>query len=114
MITSQKIKIVSEINDKVSANAKNISCILEENKLLKKENEDLKDRIGRIEQTQLSNNALITGIPEQTLEPYATTKQRILDTLTAAISNAKSISQESAIEEATAIEISYCTRLGKY
>ena len=49
MITNQKAEIVSEINDKVEVNAKNISRILEENKVLKKENDNLKGRFSRIE-----------------------------------------------------------------
>ena len=68
------MEIVSEINDKVEVNAKNISCILEENMVLKKENDNLKGRLSRIEQMQLSNN--ISGMPEQKWESYEATKNK--------------------------------------
>ena len=114
VITNQKAEIVSEINDKVEVNAKNISCILEENKMLKKENDNLKGRLSRIEQIQLSNNILISGIPEQKWEPYETTKQRIYDTFASAMSNVNPNNADTALREATTIEISYCSRIGKY
>ena len=44
------------------------------NQILKKENEHLKTRLDHIEQSQLSNNVIHTGIPEGPYEPYNTTK----------------------------------------
>ena len=63
---------------------------------------------------QLSNNILMSGIPEQKWEPYEATKQRIYDTFTSAMSNANPNNTDTALREATTIEISYCSRIGKY
>ena len=63
VITHQKTEIVSEINEKVEKNSQDIMQILEENKILKKENthlqttiSGLKDQLAKIETFQLSNN----------------------------------------------------------
>ena len=51
-----------------------MSCISQKNQYLRKENEALKSRIDKIEQDQLWNNILLTGIPEGPFEPYNITK----------------------------------------
>ena len=63
---------------------------------------------------QLSNNILISGIPEQKWELYEATKQRIYDTFASAMSNVNPNNADTALREATTIEISYCSRIGKY
>ena len=45
IITNQKEEIISEINFKVDTNSKNIIRVLEENKELKRKNDELKDRV---------------------------------------------------------------------
>ena len=84
-ITEQKNEIVCEISKKVEVNSKNISRILEENKVLKRKNNELKDQIGKIETSQLSNNTIITGIPEQPFEAYDKTKKQIHETIAQAL-----------------------------
>ena len=54
----------AEIKKSVERNSADILAVLTENKLLRKENNDLKDRISRIESAQLCNNVIISGIPE--------------------------------------------------
>ena len=73
MITNQKKEIVSEINEKVEVNATDIKKLVTENKHLRVECDGLKDRLSKIETSQLSNNVIVTGIPEQTWEPYECT-----------------------------------------
>ena len=70
----------AEIEKSVTKNRLDIVTVLNENKLLRKENDELKDRISSIESTQLCNNVILTGIPEQQWEPYEVTKQRVFDT----------------------------------
>ena len=53
----------AEIEKSVTKNRLDIAAVLHENKLLRKENDELKDRISRIESTQLCNNVILTGIP---------------------------------------------------
>ena len=67
-------EITSEIKTTVTKNSLDIVKILHENKLLHKENNELKDRISKIETLQLCNNVIITGVPEQQWEP---SKQQI-------------------------------------
>ena len=63
-----------------------------------------KDRLDRLETAQLSNNVIITGIPEQQWESYTLIKQRVYDTIAAS----KGTSNDpEAITEARKIEISY-------
>ena len=57
---------------------------------------------------------LISGIPEQKWEPYEATKQRIYDTIASAMANANPSCADNALREASSIEISYCTRIGKH
>ena len=48
---------------------------------LKKENNGLKEQLNQIEKSQLKNNVITSGIPEQQWETYSTTKQRVHDTI---------------------------------
>ena len=82
-----------------------------ENTVLKKENEQLKSRLDRIEQSQLSNNVIIMGIPEGPYEPYATTKLRVQEML-AVTSNSEDA--EADLIKAKEIDLSSCNRVGKF
>ena len=70
VITNQKKEIVSEINEKVEVNATDIQKLVTENTHLRVECDGLKVRLSKIESSQLSNNVIVMGIPEQTWEPY--------------------------------------------
>ena len=74
VLKEQKAEIISEINVKVDHNSEQIPCLIDENTELRRENKDLKDHVGKIEATQLSNNIIITGIPKQPFETYEETK----------------------------------------
>ena len=65
----------------------------------------------KLESLQLTNNVIITGIPEQQWESYVLMKQRVYDTIAA--SKGTSNDQEH-VNEVRKIEITYCTRIGKY
>ena len=114
VITNQKKEIVSEINEKVEVNTIDIQKLVAENKYLRGECDGLKNRLSKIETSQLSNNVIVTGIPEQTWEPYECTKQRVYDTISSAIIASDPSKENSALEEARAMDIAYCTRVGKY
>ena len=114
VITNQKKEIVSEINGKVEVNSTDIKKLVTENKHLRVECNGLKDRLSKIETPQLSNNVIVMGIPEQTWEPYECTKQRVYDTISSAIAALDPSKKDTALDEAMAMDIVYCTRVGKY
>ena len=110
-ISSQKLEIKDLLAARIEENSKKVQRVLEENVTLRKENVSLKERLDRIESAQLSNNVIITGIPEQQWENYDLTKQQVIDTVAAS----KGTSNDPiALEEAQKVEISYCTRVGRY
>ena len=41
--------------------------------------------MSQIEKSQLENNVLISGQPEQPWEPYEQTKERVIDTIAASL-----------------------------
>ena len=82
---------------------------MEENKLLRKENKDLKERLTKIELAQLGINVIISGMQEQRWESYSTTKDRVYDTITAAMGRDD---LEATLLEAKKIEISCYNRIG--
>ena len=52
-----------------------------------------------IESSQLANNVIITGVPEQQWEPYEGTKQHVLDTIAASMrNNSDDERQQNALE----------------
>ena len=73
-ISKQKDEIKQELTDKIKTNLKQLQKISAENQSLKKENETLKSRMEALEQNQLVNNVILTGIQEGPFEPYSTTK----------------------------------------
>ena len=62
---------------------------------------------------QLSNNIIVTGIPEQPFKTYEKTKQRIYDVIVEAINNSDPTQEISAMNTAKNIDITYCSRVGK-
>ena len=110
-ITSRSSEIAEKLNLKIDANTERISQMINENKLLRRENASLKERITKIESNQVRNNIIISGIPESKWEPYDTTVARIYDTIAAAFSSGDI---DRALEEARQIEIVCCNRIGRY
>ena len=110
-ITRQKDELQKELIHKIDSNTKQLSFISEENKLLRKENTELKSRLDTIEQNQLRNNVLVSGIQEGPYEQYNTTKLRIQEMIAVTI-NSGNVVQD--LETAKGIEIIDCKRLGKY
>ena len=110
-ITSKSGEIAEKLNHKIEANTGKISQVIQENKLLHRENATLKERISKIESNQVRNNIIISGIPEGKWETYDTTVSRIYDTIATAFSIGDI---DQAMEEARQIEIVCCNRIGKY
>ena len=76
-ISKQKDNIKQDLTDKIEKNTTQLIEINKENKVLRKENNKLKSRLDHIEQNQLSNKVIITGIPEGPYEQYSITKLRV-------------------------------------
>ena len=78
----------SELKDSLTQQIQEKNCklqqVLTRNVALRKEDIALKDRLNHIETAQLSNNVIISGIPEQQWESYELTKQRVFDTTASA------------------------------
>ena len=110
-ITKQKEELQKELIHKIDSNTKQLSSISEENKLLRKENTELKSRLDTIEQNQLRNNVLLSGIQEGPYEQYNTTKLRIQEMIAITINSGNAVQD---LETAKGIEIIDCKRLGKY
>ena len=110
-ITSQREALRTTFTHQINKNDMKVQQVLNENMELKQENKDLKERLDKLESLQLLNNVIITGIPEQQWESYTLTKQRVHDTLLA--SKGINHDQDQGNEERE-IEITYCTRIGKY
>ena len=110
-ITKQKEELQKELVHKIGSNTKQLSLISEENKLLRQENTELRSRLDMIEQSQLRNNVLVTGIQEGPYEQYSTTKLRIQEMIAVTI-NSGNVAQD--LETAKSIEITDCKQLRKY
>ena len=74
-LIQHKEEITQQLKSDIQVNKENILRIVTENTCLKRENTILKERLSQIEQNELKNNVIITGIPEQQWETYNTTKQ---------------------------------------
>ena len=61
--------------------------------------------------SQLENNIIISGQPEQPWEPYKSTKERVINTIATTLSSSN---DNSARQEASKVEISYCSRVGRH
>ena len=71
----------------------------------------MKSRLDRIEQSQLSNNVIITGIPEGPYEQYSITKLRVQEMIAHTIDSGD---VNDHLKKAKAIEIKRCSRVGKF
>ena len=89
-ISKQQEEIKNELVDKIENNSKQLHKNTVENQYLKKENETLKSRMEALEQNQLTNNVILTGVQEDPFEPYSTTKLRVHEMTAATISSGNS------------------------
>ena len=71
----------------------------------------MKSRLDRIEQSQLLNNVIITGIPEGPYEQYSITKLRVQEMIAHTIDSGD---VNDDLKKAKAIEITRCSRVGKF
>ena len=110
-ITKQKVELQQELVNKIDANSQQLTSISHENRLLRKENDALKVRLDKIEQDQLRNNVLLTGIPEGPFEDYSITKLRVQEMLAILINSGDAAKD---LETAKQADITNCRRLGKY
>ena len=110
-ISKQKEELKQDLTDKIDKNTIQLIEVSNENKILRKENEDLKTRLDHIEQNQLSNNVIITGIPEGPYEQYSTTKLRVQEMIVVTIDSGDA---DADLVKAKGIEITSCTRIGRF
>ena len=111
VIVTEKGEFTESLSTKIEVNSTNINQLLEENRRLRWENSDLRERISKIEMAQLNNNIIISGMPEQPWEPYEVTKERI----TEVIASSMGLKDDPITkEEAKKVEIMCCSRLGTY
>ena len=85
-VLESKNDIRKYLTDKVENSMQMIQLILDENKTLKRENDKLKERMSQLEKSQLENNVLISGQPEEPWETYDRTKERVLETIATSLS----------------------------
>ena len=111
VISKQKEEIKHELIDKIDKNTTKLVEIRHENRILRKENESLKSRLDRIKQNQLSNNVIITGIPEGPYEQYGITKLRVQEMIAVTIDSGD---REDDLTKAKEIDITSCNRVGRY
>ena len=109
-ITTNQHDMTDKLMGKIDHNSSKLAEVAEENKYLHKENTALKDRLIKIELNQLGNNVIITGMQEQHWKNYETTKERVYDTIAAAMGSDAS----TALETARKVKISCCNRVGRY
>ena len=110
-ITTKQRETSLELTNQISCNTEKLNTCLVENKILKKENEDLKECLTQIELAQLGNNMIISGMQEQPWETNDTTKEKVIDTIVAAMGGED---KEAAQLEARKIDITCCSRTGRY
>ena len=110
-ITIQQKDVSTVLTKKICESDHKIKTCLEDNKLLRKENKDLKERLTKIELAHLGNNVIISGMQEQRWESYSTTKDRVYNTIEAAMGGDD---LAATLLEAKKIEIFCCNRIGPY
>ena len=110
-ISKQKEELKHELVDKIDKNTSKLIEISHENKILHKENEQLKTRLDCIEQNQLSNNIIIMGIPQGPYEQYSTTKLQVQEMIAVTIDSGDA---DADLAKAKGIEITSCSRMGKF
>ena len=104
-ISKQRDEIKNELITKIDKNTTKLVEISQENKTLRKENESLKSRLDRIEQSQLMNNVVITGIPEGPYEQYSITKLRVQEMIAITIDSGN---RDDDLNKAKEIDITSC------
>ena len=75
LLLRQQDEITQKVSSQIETNNSSINAILEENKILKWQYSLLNNRLNKIETNQLSNNVIITGVPEEPWETYSSTQQ---------------------------------------
>ena len=110
-ISKQKEEVQHELSNKIESNIRQLSTIAEENKYLRRENDQLKHRLTKIEKAQLGYNVTITGIQEGPFEPYQMTKLHIQEMIATTIDSGDT---NKDLESAKKIEITCCSRVGKF
>ena len=111
MIVTEKQEFTDSLVTKVETNTTSINQLLEENRRLHQENSDLRERLSRIEMTQLNNNIIANGMPEQPWEPHEVTKERITEVI---VSSMGLEDDPRTKEKAKEVEITCVSRLGTY
>ena len=105
---------MQECTNRIEKNSHDIKSLMDENKILRHENMSLKERISKIELSQLANNVIITRVPEQQWEPYEATKQHMLDTVAASMKSKSDDERQQNALNVNQININYCTRVGRF
>ena len=107
-ISKQASTATADLVTKIESNSILLMNIALETQNLRKEN---KDRLTKVESTQLSNNIIITGIQEGPFKPYHTTKFRVYEMIATTIDSGD---KQADLETAKKVEITGCSRVGKY
>ena len=110
-ISKQTSTATADLVSKIESNTLQLTNVAIENQNLCKENKELRDRLSKVEATQLSNNIIITGIQEGPFEPYQTTKLRVYEMIAITIDSGD---KQEDLETAKKVEITGCSRIGKY
>ena len=110
-ISKQASTATADLVSKIESNSRQLTNIAKENQNLRKENKELRDRLTKVEVSQLSNNIIITGIQEGPFEPYHTTKHRVHEMIAITIDSGD---KHADLGTAKKVEITGCSRVGKY
>ena len=82
-ITTQHTELKDTLTNQILESNVRVQQVINKNVAFRQENQNLKDRLDKLETAHLSNNVIISGIPEQQWESYTLTKQRVYDTIAA-------------------------------
>ena len=74
-ISTKQKEVTDNLMLKIEEHFSNIRAYIKENKRLYVENVELKERLNKIQLSQLGNNVIISGMQEQPWENYSTTKE---------------------------------------
>ena len=96
-------KYTANLMLKIEENTSNIRVYIKENKRLCVENMELKERLNKIELSQLGNDIIISGMQEQPWESYSTTNEQVYDKIAVAMGG---VDQSTALQEARKVDIS--------
>ena len=110
-ISRQKEDLQQELVGKIDKNSNQLASVAQENRNLWKQNSELKTRLDKLEQDQLINNVMITGIQEGPYEQYSTTKLWVQEMIAKTIQSGNAMQD---LETAKAINIVSCKRVSKY